>query len=400
MRRRLPRRRAHVHRRRLQLRRADRRRRRRQRAEPAAQRRAARHLRRDRAGGERGAGGARATATSTRFHAILAPTVPLSRHIFAGADALLQDRRRLPRLAERPPVALRDGRRPAERALAAAPRRAVPPRRRAPACSSSPSSRSRACATCSRCTASTADRRRRACATSPPTIAGSRSTPRRVRGAAERSPDDHRGVRAARHPRASRRGATRSHAIGLERTAAAACATHGLELSGYCRGGMFPALDAAGRRAALDDNRRAVDEAQTLEAPCLVLVVGGLPGALAGSAAVEGPRRGARARCATASRDARVRAQRRHAARDRAAAPDVRRRPRLRQHAGAGARPLRRARRRHAAGALGVAVDVYHVWWDPKLQAQIARAGERAPARVPRLRLARADRATCSTTAA
>jgi sugar phosphate isomerase/epimerase len=27
-------------------------------------------------------------------------------------------------------------------------------------------------------------------------------------------------------------------------------------------------------------------------------------------------------------------------------------------------------------GALGVAVDVYHVWWDPKLQQQIARAGK------------------------
>ncbi len=26
-------------------------------------------------------------------------------------------------------------------------------------------------------------------------------------------------------------------------------------------------------------------------------------------------------------------------------------------------------------GALGVALDVYHVWWDPKLEAQIARAG-------------------------
>lgn len=51
----------------------------------------------------------------------------------------------------------------------------------------------------------------------------------------------------------------------------------GLALSGYCRGGMFPALDAAGLRAARDDNRRAVDEALTLGAPCLVLVVGGLP---------------------------------------------------------------------------------------------------------------------------
>src|SRR3954471_19982407 len=51
----------------------------------------------------------------------------------------------------------------------------------------------------------------------------------------------------------------------------------GLILSGYCRGGMFPAVDRTQRRAALDDNRRAVDEALELQAPCLVLVVGGLP---------------------------------------------------------------------------------------------------------------------------
>src|SRR4030095_3318485 len=51
----------------------------------------------------------------------------------------------------------------------------------------------------------------------------------------------------------------------------------GLVLSGYCRGGMFPAVDREGRRAALDDNKRAVDEALTLGARCLILVVGGLP---------------------------------------------------------------------------------------------------------------------------
>ena len=45
--------------------------------------------------------------------------------------------------------------------------------------------------------------------------------------------------------------------------------SHGLELSGYCRGGMFPAADAAGLQAARDDNRRAVDEAAQLEARCL-----------------------------------------------------------------------------------------------------------------------------------
>ncbi len=51
----------------------------------------------------------------------------------------------------------------------------------------------------------------------------------------------------------------------------------GFTLSGYCRGGMFSAVDRAGRKAALDDNKRAVDEALTLDAPCLVLVVGVAP---------------------------------------------------------------------------------------------------------------------------
>ena len=51
----------------------------------------------------------------------------------------------------------------------------------------------------------------------------------------------------------------------------------GVALSGYCRGGMFPASSRTGRKAALDDNKPAVDEALALAAPCLILVVGGLP---------------------------------------------------------------------------------------------------------------------------
>src|SRR5215470_12505419 len=52
---------------------------------------------------------------------------------------------------------------------------------------------------------------------------------------------------------------------------------HDMTVTGLCRGGMFPAADDAGRRAALDDNRRAVDEAAGIGAQCLILVVGGLP---------------------------------------------------------------------------------------------------------------------------
>src|SRR5258708_5052160 len=58
--------------------------------------------------------------------------------------------------------------------------------------------------------------------------------------------------------------------------AGAAIRDAGLELSGYCRGGMFTAA-AARRIGARDDNRRAIDEAKALGAPCIVLVAGGLP---------------------------------------------------------------------------------------------------------------------------
>ena len=127
-------------------------------------------------------------------------------------------------------------------------------------------------------------------------------------------------------------------AIGLAE-AARIVRANGLRVTGLCRGGMFPADTAAGRQANIDDNRRAIDEAAALGADCLVLVVGGLPGSSQGHRrrAADGARRHRRGAAACA--------RRRRAARDRAAASDVRRRPRLREHARPGARPLRGARR-------------------------------------------------------
>src|SRR3984893_13607206 len=61
-------------------------------------------------------------------------------------------------------------------------------------------------------------------------------------------------------------------AIGLDR-AARAVRDAGLELSGYCRGGMFVA-DAAHRLEARDANRRAVEEAQAVGAPCMLPAAG------------------------------------------------------------------------------------------------------------------------------
>ncbi len=150
---------------------------------------------------------------------------------------------------------------------------------------------------------------------------------------------------------------------------------HSLQLSGYCRGGMFPATDAAGLKAAHDDNRRAVDEACELNAACLVLVVGGLPGALAGKAAhkdIALSRTQVKDGIAQLLEYARankmplaIEPLHPMYAADRACINTM-------EHALDVCDELDPTR----SGALGVALDVYHVWWDPKLQQQIERAGK------------------------
>jgi len=151
--------------------------------------------------------------------------------------------------------------------------------------------------------------------------------------------------------------------------------THGMSLSGYCRGGMFSAVDAKGLRAAFDDNRRAVEEACDLSAACLVLVVGGLPGALAGKAAhkdIELSRSQVHDGIAELLDYGRqnkmplaIEPLHPMYAADRACINTMEQ-----------ALDLCDALDPARTGALGVAVDVYHVWWDPKLQEQIKRAGK------------------------
>jgi hypothetical protein len=81
-----------------------------------------------------------------RFDAILAPTVPLSRHVFAAPTRFYKTGRRLPRVAQRPPVALHDGGRPAKRAKRAASLRCVSPGRCGRPAARPWTSPSRACA--------------------------------------------------------------------------------------------------------------------------------------------------------------------------------------------------------------------------------------------------------------
>ena len=145
-------------------------------------------------------------------------------------------------------------------------------------------------------------------------------------------------------------------ACGVER-AGKLIRAHGMTVTGLCRGGMFPAADEAGRRAALDDNRRAVDEAAAIGAQCLVLVVGGLPKGsrdIAGARTAGARRAGGAAALCAAGAACRSRSSRciRCIAADRACVNTLAQANDLCDELGDGA---------------GVAVDVYHVWWDPDL---------------------------------
>ncbi|WP_107770982.1 sugar phosphate isomerase/epimerase family protein [Nocardioides sediminis] len=141
----------------------------------------------------------------------------------------------------------------------------------------------------------------------------------------------------------------------------------GLRVSSVCRGGFFTGAGDLSRAERHDDNRRALDEAAELGAPCLVLVPGGLP---AGDRDLVG----ARARAAAAvealvphALDVGVRlaiepmhpifAADRGVVSTLAQALDM-------------AEPL-------PVEAVGVVVDTFHVWWEPGVEEQVARAGAR-----------------------
>ena len=163
-------------------------------------------------------------------------------------------------------------------------------------------------------------------------------------------------------------------AVGLDRAARAVRET-GLELSGYCRGGMFTS-DASRRVEVRDDNRRAVDEAKALGACCIVLVVGGLPQYSRPGSAPSKDIAAARAQVEDAIAEMMEYAKAAQMplaieplhpayAADRACVNTTRQALDICDRLDPG-----------RTGALGVALDVYHIWWDPEMLPQITRAGK------------------------
>lgn len=145
---------------------------------------------------------------------------------------------------------------------------------------------------------------------------------------------------------------------GVDRTAKL-CADAEVSVTSLCRGGFFQRDDA------IEDNRRAIDEAATLGAPVLVLVSGGLPD---GSRDLDG----ARKRVADALAELAPYAGERGVTlaiealhpmycSDRCVVATLDQALDL-------AAP-------HPPEQVGACVDTYHLWWDPRAYDAIARAG-------------------------
>jgi sugar phosphate isomerase/epimerase len=146
----------------------------------------------------------------------------------------------------------------------------------------------------------------------------------------------------------------------------------GLQFSTLCRAGFFTMAEGPERRAAIDDNRRAIEETAELTAAAaagstavLVLVAGGMPPGSRDLIGARGRVRDALEELAPAASAAGVTLaiEPLHPmfSSDRCVVSTL-----------GQALDLAEGFDPHV---VGVAVDAYHVWWDPEVWTQISRAG-------------------------
>ena len=162
---------------------------------------------------------------------------------------------------------------------------------------------------------------------------------------------------------------------GVERTAQLVKQA-GLRVSSLCRGGFMTASEPDAIAWALSDNKAAIDEAAGLGTSELVMVVGGLPAASAfgGPAIPDGDRDLGAARQRVIdrvgdlvgyaqSRGVRLALEPMHPifTADRGVLATLGEALDIAED--------------FPAEQVGVVVDSFHVWWDPQLEAQVARAG-------------------------
>ena len=139
---------------------------------------------------------------------------------------------------------------------------------------------------------------------------------------------------------------------------------YGLTIVSLCRGGFFPSKDINKRKLALDDNRRAIEEAAELDTSLIVLVCGADP-----AQPLEESRKQIQDGIAAILPDAK------------AVGVKLAIEPLHPMYADARSAINTLAQANDMAEALaspfvGVAIDVYHLWWDPNLEKEIKRCGE------------------------
>jgi sugar phosphate isomerase/epimerase len=140
--------------------------------------------------------------------------------------------------------------------------------------------------------------------------------------------------------------------------------SYDLEVVSLVRGGFFPAASGEARQVAIKDNLKAIDEATAIGAPMIVLVCGAEPSFSLGKSRMQ-IKIGIETVLAHAEShgiklaieplhpmyaDTRSAINTMAKANDMAEAID--------------------------SESIGIAVDVYHLWWDPELETQIHRCGE------------------------
>ena len=139
---------------------------------------------------------------------------------------------------------------------------------------------------------------------------------------------------------------------------------HDLTIVSLCRGGFFAHKDVSKRKTAIDDNRKAIEEAAELGTSMLVLVCGADP-----SQPLEESRKQIRDGIAAILPEAT------------AAGVKLAIEPLHPMYADTRSAINTLAQANDMAEELnspwvGVAVDVYHLWWDPFLEKEIKRCGE------------------------
>lgn len=145
----------------------------------------------------------------------------------------------------------------------------------------------------------------------------------------------------------------------------------GLEIVSLCRGGFFPSTDAGKRKAAIDDNKKAIEEAHLLGAPLVVLVCGSDAGQ-----PLEDSRRQIHDGIAAVLPEAKAAGVKLAIEPLHPMYADTRSAINTLRQANEMAEELTASAGQAGSPIVGVAVDVYHLWWDPELETEIKRCGK------------------------